>query len=43
MGAFYGSKILSGKINPRTGQGWRTEDIPSLWKDATEKWLKDNS
>lgn len=34
MGKFYGLKIKSGEM--------RIEDVPKLWKSATEKWLKQN-
>ncbi|GFI47812.1 hypothetical protein IMSAGC019_03138 [Lachnospiraceae bacterium] len=41
MGAFYGSKILNGETNPKTGKVWKLEDVPSLWKPKAEKWLED--
>lgn len=34
MGRFYGLKIQSGEKT--------LEEIPKLWKTATEKWLKEN-
>lgn len=34
MGRFYGMKILSGEKT--------LEEIPKLWKAATEKWLREN-
>lgn len=43
MGAFYGTKIKSGEINPKTGEAWKIEDVPKLWKKATLKWLEENS
>lgn len=43
MGAFYGTKIKSGEINPKTGEAWKIEDVPKLWKKATEKWLVENA
>ncbi len=43
MGAFYGKKIKSGEINPRTKAGWKLEDVPSLWKKKTESWLSENN
>ncbi len=43
MGAFYGTKIKSGEINPKTGEAWKIEDVPKLWKKATEKWLVENT
>ena len=42
MGAFYGSKIRNGELNPKTGAAWGMEDVPILWKSKTEKWLKAN-
>lgn len=43
MGRFYGTKILNGEINPKTGEAWKIEDVPKLWKHATEVWLNENS
>lgn len=43
MGRFYGTKILSGEINARTGEPWKLEDVPRLWKNATERWLAENA
>lgn len=43
MGAFYGTKIKSGEINPKTGEAWKIEDVPKLWKKATLKWLEENA
>lgn len=34
MGRFYGLKIKAGEKT--------LEEIPKLWKTATEKWLKEN-
>jgi len=42
MGAFYGSRILKGETNPKTGTAWKLEDVPSLWRPKTEEWLKEN-
>ncbi len=42
MGAFYGRKIRNKEINPKKGEGWKLEDVPSLWKAKTEEWLKAN-
>lgn len=33
MGRFYGMKILSGAKT--------MDDVPTIWKKATEKWLKE--
>ena len=43
MGKFYGVKILHGEINPKTGKPWTLDDVPRLWKKATEKWLNENA
>ena len=40
MGAFYGSKIRNGEINPKTGRAWELGDVPSFWKSKTEAWLE---
>lgn len=34
MGRFYGLKIRAGEMS--------LEDIPKLWRTATEKWLEEN-
>lgn len=34
MGRFYGVKILAGEKT--------LEEVPKLWKAATEKWLREN-
>lgn len=41
MGAFYGSKIYARENNPKTGEAWRLEDVPTFWKQKVEKWLKE--
>lgn len=42
MGAFYGSKILGGEINQKTGNAWTLEDVPVLWRSRTVAWLAEN-
>ncbi len=42
MGTFYGNKIRNEEINSRTGEAWKLDDVPSLWKAKTEKWLLNN-
>ena len=42
MGRFYGLKIKHAEINPKTGAPWKLEDVPRLWKHATEVWLADH-
>ncbi len=34
MGRFYGLKIQAGEMT--------LEDVPKLWRSATEVWLKEN-
>lgn len=40
MGAFYGNKIRSEEVNPKTGEPWKLEDVPAFWRKKTENWLK---
>lgn len=42
MGKFYGIRIKNGVINPKTGNPWTLADVPHLWRDKVEQWLKDN-
>ncbi len=42
MGAFYGIKIRNGELNPKTGEVWTLQDVPSFWRNKTESWLEDN-
>lgn len=41
MGTFYGTLIRNGEINPRTGNVWVLEDVPTFWKSKTEAWLRE--
>ena len=43
MARFYGTKILHGEINPKTGEAWTIEDVPKLWRNATAAWLNNNT
>lgn len=43
MAKFYGTKIKNGEINPKTGDVWTVDDVPKLWRNATIKWLADNT
>lgn len=36
MGVFYAEKIKRLEINNKTGEPWKFEDVPSLWKKKTE-------
>ncbi len=42
MGAFYGTKIRNGETNLKTGEAWKLEDVPKLWRARTDAWLKEN-
>ena len=42
MGAYYGTKIKEGEINPKTDAPWTIEDVPKLWRNATIKWLAEH-
>lgn len=42
MGRFYGLKIMHHEINSKTGEEWTIEDVPRLWRNATEAWLTNN-
>lgn len=42
MGRFYGTKIKNGEVNSATGEAWKLEDVPKLWRKATAAWLAAN-
>ena len=42
MGAFYGSKILNGDINAKTGDAWKIDDVPKLWREKAQTWLDEH-
>lgn len=39
MGRFYGDKIINELINPKTGKSWTIDDVPKLWKSATQSYI----
>lgn len=43
MGRFYGLKIKNEEINRVTGEPWKMDDVPKLWKRVTEDWLNNES
>lgn len=43
MGRFYGTKIKNSEINMNTGAAWTINDVPKLWKTATQNWLNANT
>lgn len=40
MVAFYVTKIKNQEKNPETGEVWKLEDVPKLWKNKVEAVLK---
>ncbi len=42
MARFYGTKILNGDINPKTGVAWTIDDVPRLWRNATATWIAEH-
>ena len=42
MAKFYGIKIKTGEICPKTGLPWTLQDVPKLWRAATARWLEEN-
>lgn len=42
MVRFYGVRIKNGVINPKTGEAWKLEDVPRLWRDKVAEWLDEN-
>ena len=42
MGAFYGVKIKNQEKNPKTGEAWKLNDVPSFWRNKTKDWLTEN-
>lgn len=40
MIGFYVTKILNKEINVNTGEVWKIEDVPSLWKAKVDNYLK---
>lgn len=37
MVKFYINKIRNKEINSNTGQAWKIEDVPTLWKKRVKK------
>lgn len=42
MGAFYGTKILKGEINSKTGEPWKIEDVANFWRPRVIAWLEEH-
>lgn len=41
MVAYYVAKIEDQEINPKTGEAWKVEDVPKLWKSKVEAALSE--
>ena len=39
MVKFYVDKIQRGVVNPKTGEAWKVDDVPKLWKSKVEAAL----
>lgn len=37
---FYVTKIYNKEINSNTGEAWKVEDVPNLWKSKVDKKIK---
>lgn len=42
MYAYYGTKIMKGAINSKTGQPWKIEDVANFWRPGTITWLEEH-
>ncbi len=40
MAKLFINKIKSGEINPATGEAWKLEDVPMLWRAEVEAMLE---
>lgn len=38
---FYVTKIKNGVKNPATGEAWKVEDVPKLWRAKVEAALQE--
>ena len=43
MAAFYGTKIINGEINPKTGEPWVIADVPKRYRAATQIWIDEHT
>lgn len=43
MAAFYGTKIINGEINPKTGESWTINDVPKRYRAATQQWIDEHT
>jgi len=40
MAKLFINKIKSGEINLATGESWKLEDVPMLWRDEVEAIMR---
>jgi|GEM_PF-975078 hypothetical protein len=40
MAKIYLKKIKNGNTNPLTGETWKLEDVPELWRDEVQQLLE---
>lgn len=43
MAYFYGYRIVNGIINPKTGEPWNINDVPSRWVGPTQTWIEEHT
>jgi len=41
MAKIYYRKIVSGEVNPATGEAWAINDVPARWRDEVQELLSD--
>ncbi len=42
IGEYYGTFIVNGTINEKTGQPWTIDDVPERFKSATQTWINEH-
>lgn len=40
MAKLYAEKIISGAINPKTGETWVLEDVPVRWREEVRELIE---
>ncbi len=43
MAKLYVQKITNNEINALTGEAWKLEDVPMLWRDEVEALLEEHN
>lgn len=39
IGEYYGTFIIDGTINEKTGEAWKIEDVPERFRPQTQAWV----